>query len=84
MRKIKIGQYHWLASLVVGLGEISPSKNSDSFLFRNHAEIDFFVSKSLDEEFQNGFNQNGFILLGWAEVGFVYTFTNQPIYKISD
>lgn len=85
LRKIKIGQYHSAGITGVGLGEISPQVRilDSPFLFRNHAEIDF-VLKSLDEEFQNGFNQNGFILLGWAEVGFVYTFTNAPIYKISD
>ena len=85
LRKIKLGQYHSAGITGVGLGEIaSQIRILDSpFLFRNQNEIDFILNK-LNKNFRDAFEQNGFILLGWAEVGFVYVYTNKPIYQISD
>jgi len=69
----------------VGLGEIVPEvRIMDSpFLFRSYDEVDY-VSGLLFDHFARKFDEKGFVLLGWAEVGFVYVFTNTPINSLED
>lgn len=85
IRKIRLGQYHAAGFTGVGMGEITKKVRilDAPFLFKNYDEIDHIYSK-FDQELSNSFLDNGFVLLGWAEVGFVYVFTNTPIYKSSD
>jgi len=85
IRKIRLGQYHAAGFTGVGMGEITKKVRilDAPFLFKNYGEIDYIYSK-FDQEMSNSFLENGFVLLGWAEVGFVYVFTNTPIHKSSD
>lgn len=85
LRKIRSGQLHSGGFTGVGLGEIAPSVRilDSPFLVRNHAEIDYIYQK-FDEEFQRAFEEGGYVLLGWAEVGFVYVYTNTLIRKPDD
>lgn len=85
IRKIRIGQLHSAGFTGVGLGAILPEvRIMDSpFLFRNYDEIDH-VSEKLFDTFAQKFEENGYILLGWAEVGFVYVFTNSAVNSIKD
>jgi TRAP-type C4-dicarboxylate transport system substrate-binding protein len=85
LRKIRIGQYHSAGFTGVALGEILPEVRilDAPFLFRSHEEIDY-ISGKLFDYFSAKFEEKGFILLGWAEVGFVYIFTNTPVYGVQD
>ncbi len=85
IRKISIGQLHAAGFTGVGLGEIAPSVRilDTPYLIRNEEEADNLYSK-FDTDFQNAFEAGGYVLLGWAEVGFVYVFTNTPIAKSDD
>lgn len=85
LRKIRVGQLHSGGFTGVGLGEILPEVRvlDSPFLFRNKAEVDLIAGQLFDF-FAKKFEEKGFILLGWAEVGFVYTFTNKPIHDIAD
>lgn len=85
LRKIRLGQLHSAGFTGVGLGEIySEVRIFDSpFLFRNYEEVDFIQQKFFDK-FAQGFEKNGFILLGWADVGFVYVYTNSPVKTLDD
>jgi len=85
MRRIRRGQLHSAGITGFGIGEISPSLRilDAPFLFRNHAEVDYLHEK-FDGEFASEFEANGFVLLGWAEVGFAYVFTNTPVRKPED
>lgn len=85
LRKIRIGQLDSGGFTGVGLGQIVPEvRIMDSpFLFRSYEEIDY-VSGLLFDHFARKFDEKGFILLGWAEVGFVYVFTNTPINSLED
>ncbi len=85
LRKIRINQLHSAGFTGVGLGEILPEVRilDAPFLFRNHKEVDYVKNKFMDR-FAEGFEKKGFILLGWAEVGFVYIFTNKPINSLDD
>jgi TRAP-type C4-dicarboxylate transport system substrate-binding protein len=85
LRKIRVGQLHSGGFTGVGLGEILPEVRilDAPHLFRNYAEVDYITSKLFDY-FSKKFEEKGFILLGWAEVGFVYIFTNTPVRGIED
>ena len=85
LRKIRLGQLHSAGFTGVGLGEVnSEVRIFDSpFLFRNYAEVDFIQQKFFDR-FAKGFEKNDYILLGWADVGFVYVYTNTPVKKLED
>ncbi|MDD4004739.1 MAG: TRAP transporter substrate-binding protein DctP [Elusimicrobiaceae bacterium] len=85
IRKIRLGQLQAGAFTGVGLGEIAPAvRVMDSpYLFKNYGEVDFVLSR-FDDRFSKMFEEKGYILLGWTEVGFVYIYTNTPVTKISD
>ena len=85
LRKIRIGQLDSGGFTGVGLGEIVPEVRilDSPFLFKSYDEVDY-VSGKLFDYFSDKFEEKGYILLGWAEVGFVYVFTNSPINSIQD
>jgi TRAP-type C4-dicarboxylate transport system substrate-binding protein len=85
IRKIRFGQFSSAGFTGVGLGEIAPKVRilDCPFLFRNYDEVDY-VYKTFDKEFAQAFEENGYVLLGWAEVGFVYIFSQSPIYGVDD
>lgn len=85
LRKIRIGQLDSGGFTGVGLGEVLPEvRIMDSpFLFKSYDEVDYVANKFFDY-FSKKFEEKGFILLGWAEVGFVYVFTNKPINALED
>jgi TRAP-type C4-dicarboxylate transport system substrate-binding protein len=85
MRKIRSGQIQGAGLTGVGLGEIEPSLRIMElpFLFRSTEEI-AVAHRTLDPVFEQRLTQRGFHLLGWAEVGFVYLFSQQPVRSIAD
>ncbi|MGR3319227.1 MAG: TRAP transporter substrate-binding protein [Candidatus Anammoxibacter sp.] len=80
LRKMMVGQLHCAGFTSVGLGEIlSEVRVFDlPFFFNKYDEIDFIRNK-LNDRFTKGFEENGFVLLGWADVGFIYLFSNRKI-----
>jgi len=85
LRKIRIGQIHAAGLTGVGLGEIVPAVRvlELPMLFKNYQEADYVKSK-LQKEFETQFDAKGFVLLGWAEGGFVNIFSNKPIKNKAD
>jgi TRAP-type C4-dicarboxylate transport system substrate-binding protein len=85
LRKIRLGQFQSAGITGVGIGEIAKSARilDAPFLFKNHAEVDYVLER-YDAEFRKDFEAGGYVLLGWAEVGFVYVFTNTPVAKVDD
>ena len=85
LRKIRVGQLHSAGFTGVGLGEVLPDVRilDSPFLFRSTEEIDH-ISSTLFDYFAKKFEEKGFVLLGWAEVGYVYVFTDKPIYGLED
>lgn len=85
LRKIRLGQLHSAGITGVGIGEIAPKARilDSPFLFKSYEEVDHIYSM-FDKEFTSSFEEGGYVLLGWAEVGFVYVFTNVPINKKED
>ena len=80
MRKIRLGQFNSAGITGTGIGEITKmARVLDSpFLFKNHAEVDYIVTQ-FDAEFNKEFQNGGFVLLGWAEVGSVYIISKTPV-----
>ncbi len=85
LRKMKIGQIQGAALTTGGLSPLF--KEIDvlqiPFLFQNYEEVDS-VLKRMDSFFRKGFEDNGHILLGWSEAGFIYLMSKFPISSASD
>ncbi len=85
IRKIRIGQLHGGGFTGVGLGLVEPqSRILDlPYLFKDAAEADV-VLDGLFSDMGALFLDKGYVLLGWAEVGFVHFFTQEPVRSIDD
>ena len=64
----------------VGLGLVLPEIRvlEAPLLFATHEEIDY-VKERMFDDFAARFEEKGYVLLGFAEAGFVYLFSKQPI-----
>jgi TRAP-type C4-dicarboxylate transport system substrate-binding protein len=85
LRKIRVGQLHSGGFTGVGMGEIAPKVRilDSPFLIRSDDEMDMLY-KEFGKDFEQAFEAGGYVLLGWAEVGFVHVFTSSPIRKRED
>ena len=83
--KIRLGQLQSAGLTGFGLGRIAPKLRilDSPFLFENYDEVDYLYDQ-LDSELNKSLLDNGFVNLGWAEVGFVYVFTNTPVRSPED
>lgn len=84
LRKIHSNQLQAAFFTGYGIGRIySPARVLEvPFLFRNRAESDY-VRDHMMRNISAGFERNGFILLGWPEVGFVHFFSKLPINSLA-
>ena len=85
LRKMRFGQVNSAGITGMGLGEILPEIRilELPYLFNNYNEIDYIKEKYFDR-FAERFEEKGFVLLGWAEVGFVYIFTRDRVNNFDD
>lgn len=85
LRKIRLGQLHGAGFTGVGLGEILPEVRVMDlpFLFASPADVDK-VENGMFDHFAKAFDKKGYVLLGWADVGFVYFFSQKPIGSWND
>ena len=85
LRKMKIGQIQGVALTSGGLSALF--KEMDvlliPFLFEKYEEVDTILKK-MDSFFRKGFEENGYILLGWSEAGFIYLMSTLPISSVAD
>ncbi|MBI5595323.1 MAG: TRAP transporter substrate-binding protein DctP [Elusimicrobia bacterium] len=80
VRKIRVGQLQAGGFTGVGLGEVAPLVRvvDAPWLYRDLAEIDHIYA-TFDADFRKAFEDSGYILLGWTEVGFIYVFSRNPV-----
>ncbi len=85
IRKIQAGRIHAAGFSGVGLGVILPKMRilEAPLLYKSYEEIDF-VKDRLYKELAYDFERKGYILLGFAEAGFVYFFSSHEISKQDD
>ncbi len=85
LRKMKIGQLQGVALTSGGLSSLF--KETDvlqiPFLFQKYEEVDAILQK-MDSFFRKGFEDNGHILLGWSDAGFVYLMSTVPVSSVAD
>ncbi|HRR21556.1 MAG TPA: TRAP transporter substrate-binding protein DctP [Desulfomonilia bacterium] len=80
IRKIKLGQLHGGAFSGSGLGEIVPEVRVTEipFVFRNHREV-AYVRERLRPTMEKLFEEKGFVVIGWGDIGFLYVFSKVPL-----
>jgi TRAP-type C4-dicarboxylate transport system substrate-binding protein len=85
VRKMRLGQMSGAAVTAVGLGLIQPDVRvlEIPFLFRDESELDQ-VRTALDSDFRKKFQDKGYELLAWGDVGPVRLFTNVPLKDKAD
>ncbi len=85
LRKLKIGQIQGAALTSAGLSSIFKEMDllQVPFLFQNYGEVDATLKK-MDLFFRKGLEDNGYVLLGWSEAGFVYLMSTVPIASVAD
>ncbi|MDP8206869.1 MAG: TRAP transporter substrate-binding protein DctP [Candidatus Electryonea clarkiae] len=85
LRKMRYGQLHSAGFTGYGLGEILPEVRilELPFLFNSKEEIDH-ICKLFYDTFDAAFREKEYVLLGWAEVGYVYIFANKPLKNVHD
>lgn len=77
LRKMRANRIHAAGFSGVGLGVVLPQIRilEAPLLFRNYDEIDF-VKEKLYNDFAAEFEKKGYVLLGFAEAGFVYFYAD--------
>lgn len=85
IRKMRAGLLHAGAMTDVGLGEIhKPVLIFQTFrVFNSYAELDY-VRDQLRDGLEQAFDEAGYVLLGWGDIGYYYIFSNHPIKTIED
>ena len=80
IRKIRIGQLQGAAVTGIGLGIIQPAVRvlDLPFLFKSYDELDY-IRETLNSEFEKKFEERGYVLLGWGDVGWIHVFSNRPV-----
>lgn len=84
-QKMKIGQLQGGAFSGLGLGLACPAARvlELPMLFKNYAEVDY-VKEKIRPALEKCFDDRGFVLVGFAEAGFVNMFSNKPISSTKD
>ncbi len=85
VRKMRLGQLSGAAVTAIGLGLIQPEVRvlELPMLVKSYAELDH-VRDAMGEDFKKKFEEKGYVLLGWGDVGPVYIFSNIPIKSKAD
>ncbi|NOZ02887.1 MAG: ABC transporter substrate-binding protein [Deltaproteobacteria bacterium] len=85
LEKLRFGQIQAAGLIGVGLGELVPEVRALElpFQFTSYKQTDC-VLDALKDDFAKKFEKKGFVLLGWADQGFVYVFSNKAIKSADD
>lgn len=85
IRKIRNGQVHGAGFTGFGLGSIVPETRvlELPFMFDNLDELDH-VRTQTTAYYEKAFDEKGYALIGWTDVGFVYLFSRAPVRAPAD
>ena len=85
LRKLRFGQLDAVALTGAGLGLVVPEERvlDGALLFRDDAEIDA-VYRQFTPELEQLFEERGYVVLGWAEVGPIYLFSTSPVASMEE
>jgi TRAP-type transport system periplasmic protein len=85
VRKMKLGQIDGAALTAVGLGLIKGEVRvlELPFLFKNDKELDYVRAK-MAPDFERQFDEAGYVLLAWGDVGWTHLYSNAPVNTRAD
>jgi len=80
IRKMRIGQIHAAAISMEGLQELNPDVYAFilPMIFDDYDDVDWFRER-ISDDLARGIAENGFKVLTWADVGWAYWYTREPI-----
>jgi len=80
LRKMRLGQLHGGGFMGATLGTIVPEVRVTEipYVFWNSGEVDY-VRSQLESSMTKQFADKGFVVLGWMDLGFIYSFSKVPI-----
>ncbi len=80
VRKMRLGQLNGAAVTAIGLGLINSEVRvlELPMLINSYDELDF-VRNKLNDDLRKKFDDKGYVLLAWGDVGPVHIFSNDPI-----
>ncbi|MFH2067673.1 MAG: TRAP transporter substrate-binding protein DctP [Pseudomonadota bacterium] len=80
LNKMKVNQIHGAMLAGYGLGQIVPEVQVTGlpYIFKNYDEVQY-VRDKLQDHMEQAFEKEGYIILGWYDIGFVYSFTKVPV-----
>lgn len=83
--KMRYGQVQAAGFTGVGLGELVPEVRilEIPFNITSYKQYDCLL-KNLSADFEKKFESRGYVVLGWADLGFVHLFSKQNIKSIAD
>lgn len=82
LRKIRLGQLSGAAVTGIGLSSIAPEVRSIERALTYH-DLDA-LRGALDGDLRSRFEERGFVLLGWSDVGPVHLFSQKPVRTLED
>ncbi len=84
-RKMHVGQIHGAVLTSAGLSGIFREMDvyQIPFLFEGYDEVDYVIKK-MDAFFRKGLKDEGYIMLGWSEAGFIRLLSTRPIASLDD
>ncbi len=84
-RKLRIGLIHAATLSANFLNDLNPNMRvlQVPFLFNNYQEVDHVLEK-VEPDFSKTFSNEGYHVLGWSEVGFIYIMATVPVARIDD
>lgn len=85
LRKIRLGQLHGAVLTAGGLVQTYEDIQLYGLplVFQSYAEVDY-VRERLDPTLMAGLEERGFVSFGFAEVGFAYAMSKQPVRSVGD
>jgi len=85
LRKMRVNRLHAGGFSGVGLGMVLPEIRmlEAPLLFDSYEEVDY-VKERMFDDFAARFEEKGYVLLGFAEAGFVYLFSQRPLSSVDD
>jgi TRAP-type C4-dicarboxylate transport system substrate-binding protein len=80
LTKIRLGQLQGGAFTSNGMGRVVPAVRVTDipFLFKNYDEVAYVRSK-IKDQMEKLFDEKGFVVVAWADIGFVHMFSKEPV-----
>jgi TRAP-type C4-dicarboxylate transport system substrate-binding protein len=85
LRKLRVGLVHAAVFTATALTDMDPALRSLQipFLFSNYGEVDYVMEK-MEPDFRAALLKEGYEVLGWPELGFLYFMSTSPIAGLED